>query len=132
MTAKPVHSMVRVVDEARATDFYRRAFGLVPVDRIAFDDFTLIYLRNATSPFELELTVNKGHAAPYALGDGYGHFAVVVDDLEGEHARMEAEQLNPGPLRELKHTGTRLARFFFIKDPDGYNIEVIERGGRFG
>src|SRR6516165_3639995 len=89
MTAKPVHSMVRVVDEARATDFYRRAFGLLPVDRIAFDDFTLIYLRNATSPFELELTVNKGRALPYALGDGYGHFAVVVDDLEGEHARME-------------------------------------------
>ena len=53
MTAKPVHSMVRVVNETRATDFYRRAFGLVPVDRIAFDDFTLIYLRNPTSPFEL-------------------------------------------------------------------------------
>ena len=132
MTAKPVHSMVRVVDEARATNFYRRAFGLVPVDCIAFDDFTLIYLRNATSPFELELTLNKGRTEPYALGDGYGHFAVVVDDLEGEHSRMEAEQFKPGPLRELKHSATRLARFFFIKDPDGYNIEVIERGGRFG
>jgi lactoylglutathione lyase len=81
MTAKPVHSMVRVVNETRATDFYRRAFGLVPVDRIAFDDFTLIYLRNPTSPFELELTVNKGRAEPYALGDGYGHFAVVVDGV---------------------------------------------------
>jgi lactoylglutathione lyase len=132
MTARPVHSMIRVVDEGQATDFYRRAFGLVPVDRIAFEDFTLIYLRNATSPFELELTVNKGRAEAYALGDGYGHFAVVVDDLEGEHARMEAEQLKPGPLRELKHSGARLARFFFIKDPDGYNFEVIERGGRFG
>ncbi len=131
MTATPVHSMVRVIDEARATDFYRRAFGLVPADRIAFDDFTLIYLRNATSPFELELTVNKGRAEPYALGDGYGHFAVVVDDLDGEHARMEADQLKPGPLRELKHGGARVARFFFIKDPDGYSIEVIERGGRF-
>lgn len=132
MIAKPVHSMIRVVDEARATDFYRRAFGLVPADRIAFDDFTLIYLRNATSPFELELTVNKGRTEPYALGEGYGHFAVVVDNLEVEHARMEAEQLKPGPLRELKHGGARLARFFFIKDPDGYSIEVIERGGRFG
>lgn len=132
MIAKPVHSMIRVVDEARATDFYRRAFGLVPVDRVAFDDFTLIYLRNATSPFELELTVNKGRTEPYALGEGYGHFAVVVDNLEVEHARMEAEQLKPGPLRELKHGGARLARFFFIKDPDGYSIEVIERGGRFG
>ena len=132
MTARPVHSMIRVVDEGQATDFHRRAFGLVPVDRIAFEDFTLIYLRYATSPFELELTVNKGRAEAYALGDGYGHFAGVVDDLEGEHARMEAEQLKPGLLRELKHSGARLARFFFIKDPDGYNIEVIERGGRFG
>ena len=107
MTATPAHSMIRVIDETRATDFYRRAFGLVPADRIAFDDFTLIYLRNATSPFELELTVNKGRAEPYALGDGYGHFAVVVDDLDGERARMEADQLKPGPLRELKHGGCR-------------------------
>ena len=131
MTAKAVHSMIRVLDEARSTEFYRRALGLEPADRIAFDDFTLIYLRNATSPFELELTVNKGRPEPYALGDGYGHLAVVVDDLDGEHARMEAAQLKPGPLRELKRDGARLARFFFIKDPDGYSIEVIERGGRF-
>jgi hypothetical protein len=48
--------------------------------------------------------VNKGRAVPYALGDGYGHFAVVVDDLEGEHARMEAEQLKPGPLREFQQS----------------------------
>ena len=39
MTGKPVHSMIRVLDEARATEFYRRAFGLEPADRIAFDDF---------------------------------------------------------------------------------------------
>jgi len=68
MTGKPVHSMIRVLDEARATEFYRRAFGLEPADRIAFDDFTLIYLRNATSPFELELTVNNGRVDPYVLG----------------------------------------------------------------
>jgi lactoylglutathione lyase len=132
VTGKPVHSMIRVLDEVRATEFYRRAFGLEPADRIAFDDFTLIYLRNTTSPFELELTVNKGRTEPYALGDGYGHLAVVVDDLENEHARMKAAELKPGPLRELKRDGARLAQFFFIKDPDGYSIEVIERGGRFG
>ena len=89
-------------------------------------------MRNATSPFELELTVNNGRADPYVLGDGYGHFAVVVDDLAGEHARMGAADLKPGPLRELRRNGARIARFFFIKDPDGYSIEVIERGGRFG
>ena len=105
MTGKPVHSMIRVLDEARATEFYRRAFGLEMAERIAFDDFTLIYLRNATSPFELELTVNNGRADPYVLGDGYGHFAVVVDDLAGEHARMGAADLKPGPLRELTRNG---------------------------
>lgn len=132
MTGKPVHSMIRVLDEARAIEFYRRAFGLEPADRIAFDDFTLIYLRNATSPFELELTVNKDRSEPYVLGDGYGHFAVVVDDLDGEHARMAMADLNPGPVRELTRSVARIARFFFIKDPDGYSVEVIERSGRFG
>lgn len=132
MTAKPAHSMIRVLDEARSTEFYRRAFGLEPADRLGFDDFTLIYLRNATSPFELELTVNHGRAEGYDLGDGYGHFAVTVGDLAAEHARMAKDDLNPGPIRELTHQGTRLARFFFIQDPDGYRVEVIERHGRFG
>lgn len=129
--AKPVHSMIRVLDEARSLDFYKRAFGLEPADRLAFDDFTLIYLRHPSSPFELELTVNKGRTEPYALGDGYGHLAVVVDDLAAEHARFEQEKLAPGPLRELKHDGKPLARFFFATDPDGYKIEVIAKGGRF-
>lgn len=131
MTAKPVHSMIRVLDEARSTDFYRCAFGLEPAGRFAFDAFTLVYLRNATSPFEVELTVNHGRSEPYALGDGYGHLAVTVGDIGAEHARMAEAGLTPGPLRELQHEGQRLARFFFLSDPDGYRIEVIERGGRF-
>ncbi len=129
--AKPVHSMIRVLDEARSLDFYKRAFGLEIAERLAFDDFTLIYLRHPSSPFELELTINKGRTEPYALGDGYGHLAVVVDDLTSEHTRFEQEKLTPGPLRELKHDGKPLARFFFATDPDGYKIEVIEKGGRF-
>jgi lactoylglutathione lyase len=131
MTAKPVHSMIRVLDEARSADFYRRAFGLQPAGRFAFDDFTLVYLRNAASPFEVELTINHGRTEPYALGDGYGHLAVTVGDLDAEHERMAGERLQPGPLRDMRHQGERLARFFFISDPDGYRIEVIERGGRF-
>ncbi|QUS41273.1 lactoylglutathione lyase [Tardiphaga alba] len=129
--AKPVHSMIRVLDEARSLDFYKRAFGLEIAERLAFDDFTLIYLRHPSSPFELELTVNKGRTEPYALGDGYGHLAVVVDDLAAEHARFEQEKLAPGPLRELKHDGKPLAGFFFATDPDGYKIEVIAKSGRF-
>ncbi|NEW92673.1 VOC family protein [Rhodopseudomonas sp. BR0M22] len=130
--AKPVHSMVRVLDEERSLKYYRAAFGLEPADRIAFDDFTLIYLRHPSSPFELELTVNADRTEPYQLGDGYGHLAVVVDDVAAEHARFERENLAPGPLRELRHDGGVLARFFFAADPDGYKIEVIQKGGRFG
>jgi lactoylglutathione lyase len=124
--------MIRVLDEAKALDFYQRAFGLEIADHLKFDDFALIYLRHPSSPFEVELTVNYGRKEPYTLGDGYGHLAVVVDDLDGEHARFDREQLSPGPLRDFKHNGATLARFFFVSDPDGYKIEVIQRGGRFG
>lgn len=129
--AKAIHSMVRVLEEGRSVDFYRRAFGLEPADRFAFPGFTLIYLRNAASPFEVELTVNNDRTTPYNLGDGYGHLAVSVDDVDAEHARMDAENLAPGPLRELRLDGAVLGRFFFISDPDGYKIEVLQRSGRF-
>ena len=130
--ATPVHSMIRVRDEAKALDFYKRAFGLEIADHLKFDDFALIYLRHPSSPFEVELTVNDGRKEPYTLGDGYGHLAVVVDDVDTEHQRFEREKLSPGPLRDFKHDGKTLARFFFATDPDGYKIEVIQRGGRFG
>jgi lactoylglutathione lyase len=130
--AKPVHSMIRVLDELRSIDFYARAFELRIADRLVFPDFALIYLSHASSPFELELTVNFGRKQPYTPGDGYGHLAVVVDNLDAEHARFERQELSPGPKRDFKHDGATLARFFFVSDPDGYKIEVIERGGRFG
>jgi lactoylglutathione lyase len=130
--AKPVHSMIRVLDETRSLDFYARAFDLKIADRLVFADFALIYLRHQSSPFELELTVNFERTEPYIPGDGYGHLAVVVDDLDAEHARFEREKLSPGPLRDFKHDNATLARFFFVSDPDGYKIEVIQKGGRFG
>ena len=130
--AKPVHSMIRVLDEARSLDFYARAFDLKIADRLAFPDFALVYLHHASSPFELELTVNFGRTEPYIPGDGYGHLAVIVDNLDAEHARFERKKLSPGPLRDFKHDGATLARFFFVSDPDGYKIEVIQKGGRFG
>src|SRR5436190_18297297 len=130
--AKPVHAMIRVLDEARSRDFYARAFGLDLAERPVFPGFALIYLRHPSSPFEVELTVNFDRTAPYALGDGYGHLAVTVDNVDNEHSRFEQEKLSPGPLRDFKHAGKTLARFFFVADPDGYKIEVIQRGGRFG
>ena len=129
--AKPIHMMVRVLDEARSVDFYRKAFGLEISQRADFPDFTLVYMKGAQSPFEIELTINKGRAEPYALGDGYGHVAFVVDDLSAEHARMQSAGLSPKDIKTMTHEGQPFGQFFFIEDPDGYKIEVLQRGGRF-
>ncbi|MEL7013643.1 MAG: VOC family protein [Pseudomonadota bacterium] len=129
--AKSIHSMIRVLDEARSIAFYDTAFGLKVADRLDFPSFTLVYLSNSESEFELELTINKDQTDAYELGNGYGHFAVSVDDLDAEHARFEAAGLNPRKLVEFAPAGEIVARFFFVADPDGYEIEVLERGGRF-
>ena len=130
--AKAIHSMIRVLDEERSVDFYRRAFGLDVADRLDFPEFTLVYLSNSETGFEVELTVNKGRTEPYDLGDGYGHLAVSVTDLDAEHARFEAEGLKPRKLVAFAPAGELVGRFFFVADPDGYQIEVLERSGRFG
>ncbi|WP_152047264.1 VOC family protein [Aureimonas psammosilenae] len=129
--AKLIHSMIRVREERRSLDFYRTAFGLEVAERLDFDGFTLIYLSNSESGFELELTVNKDREAPYDLGDGYGHLAVSVADLAAEHERLNKAGLAPKDLKELAHSSGNKARFFFIEDPDGYKIEVVQRGWRF-
>lgn len=128
---KIIHSMIRVLDEQKSLDFYRRALGLEIADRFALDGFTLIYLRNPENDVEIELTVNHDRAEPYSLGDGYGHVAVAVDDLDAEHARMEAEDIAPQPIKEFFLNGGLMARFFFITDPDGYKIEVLQKHGRY-
>lgn len=129
--SKMIHSMIRVRDEQVSLSFYEAALGLAVRDRYAMDGFTLIYLRDAEGTFELELTVNDDQPGPYALGNGYGHLAISVDALEAEHARMEAAGLGPTPLKSLAHQGETLARFFFLTDPDGYKIEILQRGGRY-
>lgn len=129
--AKAIHSMIRVLDEERSVDFYSQAFGLAAADRFAFDGFTLVYLRSPDADFEVELTINHGRTEPYALGDGYGHIAFAVDDLEAEHTRFTAAGLNPNPVKEFFRDGTLLAKFFFVSDPDGYKIEVLQKRGRY-
>ena len=129
--AKAIHSIIRVLEEARSVAFYDLAFGLKVADRLDFDSFTLIYLSNGESGFELELTVNKGRSEPYDLGNGYGHFAVSVDDVAAEHARLTEAGLAPRNVVDFRNGDVTVAKFFFIADPDGYQIEVIQRGGRF-
>jgi lactoylglutathione lyase len=129
--AKMIHSMIRVLDEVRSVEFYSKVFGLKVADRVDFETFTLIYMSNDETGFELELTVNKGRIEPYNLGDAYGHLAVSVHEVQVEHKRLTDLGLNPGKLVELNRDGKLFGLFFFITDPDGYKIEVLQRHGRF-
>lgn len=129
--AKAIHSMIRVLDEKASCEFYSKAFGLSVADRLDFDSFTLVYLSNTESDFEVELTVNKDQKKPYELGNGYGHLAVSVEDLDVEHKRFVEQNLKPRDIVDFKRNGDLIARFFFVQDPDGYQIEVLQRHGRF-
>jgi lactoylglutathione lyase len=129
--AKAVHMMVRVLDDARSVDFYSKCFGLKVAERRDWQDFALIYMSNAENDFEVELTLNKGRTEPYDLGSGYGHLAFLVDDLEAEHARIKSAGFAPKDIKQMTHDGQPFGKFFFIEDPDGYKIEVLQRGGRF-
>lgn len=129
--AKTIHTMIRVLDLEKSVTFYNKAFNLQIVDRFDFDGFALVYLRNEENDFEIELTLNKDRVDPYTHGDGYGHVAVCVDDATAEHTRFAKLELDPTDVKEFYRDDSLMARFFFVQDPDGYKIEVIERHGRF-
>ena len=122
--AKAIHTMVRVLDLDRSIAFYREAFGLEVADRFDFDGFTLAYLRNAQADFEVELTLNKGRGEPYDLGDGYGHIALTVADLDGLLERLAEQGIVPE--RPPYEPGGRGIRICFVRDPDGYRVELID------
>jgi lactoylglutathione lyase len=123
--------MIRVTNENKSIDFYREAFGLEVAQRFPLGGLTALYLRNRENDFELELVIKHGRTEPYLHGDGYGHLAVAVDDIAMEHARFEALGLNPTRVAEFIHEGTLIAKFFFVEDPDGYKIEVLQKQGRY-
>ncbi|MEY8098339.1 VOC family protein [Falsihalocynthiibacter sp. S25ZX9] len=129
--AKAIHSMIRVKDRKKSVNFYEEAFGLSVADTFDFENFTLIYLSNEETEFEVELTVNKAQSGPYDLGDGYGHIAFSVQDIHAEHERLSALGFLPGDVKSLDHDGKKLATFFFLEDPDGYKIEILQRAGRY-
>ncbi|NIP26227.1 MAG: lactoylglutathione lyase [Phycisphaerae bacterium] len=129
--AKAIHSMIRVLDESKSVKFYEKAFDLKIADRFEFDGFTLVYLRNEENDFEIELTINHDQQEAYTHGNGYGHVAVCVDDIEEEHQKMEELNFNPTPVKEFHRDGKLMAKFFFLQDPDGYKIEVLLRHGRY-
>ncbi|HEY9094110.1 MAG TPA: VOC family protein [Hydrogenophaga sp.] len=129
--AKLIHTMIRVRDLQSSLKFYREALALSPSHRLDFPDFSLVYLRNEEADVEIELTWNKGRENAYTHGDGYGHVAVVVDDLSAHRAMLVQAGYEPMPIKEFVVADQLLARFFFLVDPDGYKIEVLEKLGHY-
>jgi lactoylglutathione lyase len=129
--AKIIHSMIRVFDLNRSKIFYQQAFGLTPSHELDFEDFALVYLRNDESNHEIELTLNKGESIAYTHGSGYGHIAFCVDDLDVEYGRFSKLGFAPTDIVTFAPNDQLLARFFFVTDPDGYEIEVLQRHGHY-
>jgi lactoylglutathione lyase len=128
---KVIHTMIRVMDLERSMRFYDEVLELKEAHRLDFPDFALVYLKNAENDVEIELTLNKGRSEPYTHGTGYGHIGVVVPDVAATHAALSAKGYAPTPVKEFKRGDELLARFFFIQDPDGYKIEMLERHGHY-
>jgi lactoylglutathione lyase len=129
--AKIIHSMIRVLDLEKSIKFYDEVLGLKESHRLDFPDFALVYLRNPQNDFEIELTLNKGREEAYTHGTGYGHIGVVVPDAAAKRATLAAAKYECTPVKEFKRGDELLARFFFIQDPDGYKIEMLERHGHY-
>ena len=129
--AKVIHSMIRVLELERSLKFYADVLGLREAHRLDFPDFALVYLRNDDNDFEIELTLNKGREEPYSHGSGYGHVGVVVPDVVATRAELVGKGYEPAEVKEFKRGDELLARFFFIQDPDGYKIEMLERHGHY-
>ncbi|MEC4724692.1 VOC family protein [Shewanella sp. D64] len=128
---KIIHTMIRVLDLQKSKSFYQDIFDLKETYCLDYPEFKLLYLRNKHSDFEIELTFNKNRTVPYELGDGYGHIAFVVNDLDAIHKKINALGVNAGVINNFKDKEVLIARFFFISDPDGYKIEILQRNGHY-
>ncbi len=123
-----IHTCYRVLDLDKSIEFYRDKLGLElrrksPAGSDATNAFFGI---PGEGESRLELTFNHDQAEPYSIGDGYSHVAFAVEDLDALSDQLEAAggvEFESKP-HEMGSSGTRL---FFVKDPDGYRIEFIER-----
>ena len=124
-----LHTMIRVKDLEKSKDFYTRHLGMKILRENEFPsgEFTLCFVGYGEDIDNtvIELTYNWGQEENYDLGNGFGHLAIGVPDIYGTCAQMEKEGVEvPRPAGPMKHGGSVIA---FIKDPDGYMIELIER-----
>lgn len=122
-----IHTCYRILDIDRSVAFYE-ALGFGEMSRFPIGDEAVnIYLGIPGDGDEprLELTCNIGRVEPYEIGDGYGHIAVRVVDLDGTLAKLAEGGIEPE--REPYSVGEDSSRLAFVRDPDGYRVELIER-----
>jgi lactoylglutathione lyase len=120
-----IHTCYRITDPARSLAFYE-ALGLEKRRELPIRDEAVNYFLGVPGkPLpELELTYNFGVAA-YELGTAYGHVALTVDDLDATLAALAEKGIEPErPPYTVREGGSRLC---FVRDPDDYRIELIER-----
>jgi len=117
---KLAHTMIRVRDLERSIAFYRDFLGLREVRRKDLGDAILVFLADDAGHHHIELTFNKD-GRDYELGNQFGHLAFVTGDLDAVIADVEG--------KGWKYRGSRPetgSRYIFIKDPDGYDIEILQ------
>jgi lactoylglutathione lyase len=123
-----IHTCYRITNIDRSVEFYR-ALGFNEIGRIPIRDEAInvfLGLPDDGPEPRLELTYNVGHDEPYEIGTGYAHIAITTGDLDGALARLGEQGIEPErPPYTIREGGPRLC---FVRDPDGYRIELIERG----
>ncbi len=127
-----LHTMLRVLDLDKSIDFYTRHLGMELLRKTDFPkgEFTLAFLGygDEENNTVIELTHNWGQTEAYEHGSAFGHLAVAVPDIHKTCEALAAAGVGiPRPPGPMKFGGTSRA-MAFIEDPDGYKIELIERG----
>ena len=120
-----IHTCYRIGDIDRSVDFYE-ALGFEELMRMPIrDEAVNVFMGLPGDGARLELTHNHG-VESYDLGTGYNHIAVTVEDLDGKLAGLAAKGIEPEkPPYRVSEGGSRIC---FVRDPDGYRVELIERG----
>ncbi len=118
---KLAHTMIRVRDLDRSIEFYTGFVGLRETRRVDLGtDATLVFLADENETYYIELTYNTD-GRDYELGDQFGHLAFWADDLEA--VVEEVERRGWWYRRSKPDPG----RYIFVKDPDGYDIEILQK-----
>jgi lactoylglutathione lyase len=122
-----IHTCYRILDIDRSVDFYK-ALGFNEIGRVPIRDEAInvfMGLPDDGPDPRLELTYNVGRSEPYEIGTGYGHIAITTGDLDATLSKLKEEGIEPErPPYTVREGGSRLC---FVRDPDGYRIELIER-----